>query len=64
MTKLLDQLMARANIEREAVKLDPKRAELAGAMTRTVINEVLRDVQAMKRQYEAENAAPKGGTDK
>ena len=56
--------MARANIEREAVKLDPKRAELAGAMTRTVINEVLRDVQAMKRQYEAENAAPKGGTDK
>lgn len=60
MTKLLDQLMQRANIERQAVKLDPKRAELAGAITRKVINEALRDVQAMKRQIEAE----KGGTPK
>ena len=54
---LLNSLMNKGGHEAPPVKLDPKRAELAGAMTRVLINQALKEVQMAKKQHEA---GPKG----
>jgi len=45
--------MNKGGYEAPPVKLDPKRAELAGAMTRVLINQALREVQIAKKQHES-----------
>jgi|GEM_PF-2420070 len=52
-SNLLNGLMNKGGYEAPPVKLDPKRAELAGAMTRVLINQALREVQVAKKQHES-----------
>jgi hypothetical protein len=52
-SNLLNGMMNKNGYEAPPVKLDPKRAELAGALTRTLINQALREVQAAKKAHES-----------
>ena len=57
MSNLLDKMMVRADAN---PKLDPKRAELASAITKTFLNKVMPDIKATLAQVEGMKK-PEGG---
>jgi hypothetical protein len=50
MSKLLDNMMAKADLN---PKLDPRRAELASALTKTFLNKVMPEIKQTLQQVEA-----------
>jgi hypothetical protein len=57
MSNLLDKMMNKADMN---VKLDPKRAELASAITKTFLNKVMPDIKTTLAQVEGMKK-PEGG---
>ena len=49
MSNLLNSMMTKADLN---PKLDPKRAELASAITKTFLNKVMPDIKATLQQVE------------
>ena len=58
MSDLFDKMMAKNGYQAPPVKLDPRRAELASAITKKFINASMPDIQAVLGQVKPEN---KGG---
>ena len=57
MSNLLDKMMTKADLNS---KLDPKRAELASALTKTFLNKVMPDIKTTLAQVEGMKK-PEGG---
>ena len=57
MSNLLDKMMNKADLN---VKLDPRRAELASAITKTFLNKVMPDIKTTLAQVEGMKK-PEGG---
>jgi hypothetical protein len=60
MSNLLDKMMNKADMN---VKLDPKRAELASAITKTFLNKVMPDIKTTLAQVEGMKKPEGGKTD-
>lgn len=60
MSNLLDKMMAKADLNS---KLDPKRAQLASALTKTFLNKVMPDIKTTLAQVEGMKK-PEGGKTK
>lgn len=68
MSELFNKMMSKNDLNRDPIKLDPKRAELATALTKKMVNEALGRVQQAKQEHDAKaaaalNAALQGGKD-
>ena len=57
MSNLLDKMMTKADLNS---KLNPKRAELASALTKTFLNKVMPDIKTILAQVEGMKK-PEGG---
>lgn len=60
MSNLLDKMMTKADLNS---KLDPKRAKLASALTKTFLNKVMPDIKTTLAQVEGMKK-PEGGKTK
>ena len=60
MSNLLDKMMNKADLN---VKLDPRRAELASAITKTFLNKVMPDIKTTLAQVEGMKKPEGGKTD-
>ena len=58
MSNLLDKMMSKNDLNAPPIQLNPKRAELASAITKTFLNKNMADIKAALGQIEIKGEKP------